>query len=70
MPAIPRSPRRLPRTSNLLDLIETTETRLSELVGRWFDGIPAEVRVELHAIRQPLTEALIAAGRMRAIRPP
>lgn len=52
-----------PTRAELLNAVDTTETRLSEMIGRWFNHIPAEVRAELHGVRAPLEGLLIRAGR-------
>ena len=53
---------RRPRRATLLHDINVAVTRLDSMVGRWFDGIPAEVRAELSEIRAPLEQDLIIAG--------
>ncbi len=57
-------PRRVdPARAELRAAIETVVARLSTLIGLLFGGMPAEVRAELYAIREPLERLLIRAGR-------
>jgi hypothetical protein len=53
-----------PPRGQLLDAIEAAVTRLSGMIGRWFDHLPAEARAEAHAIREPLQALLARAGRL------
>jgi hypothetical protein len=52
-----------PTRPELLNLLEQTELQLWAMVGRWQDGIPAQVRAELMEIVTPILRALIRAGR-------
>jgi hypothetical protein len=67
MPARPRIPKpigRPPTRNELLDMLDAIETAAAEMVGRWWNGIAAEVRVELDKkIRTPALRMLIRARR-------
>jgi hypothetical protein len=52
-----------PTRAELLNAADVAETHLSEMIGRWTDHIPAEVRAELHGVRAPLEALLIRARR-------
>jgi hypothetical protein len=43
--------------------MDDAEAAITSMVSRWFDSIPAEVRKELHSIREPLERLLIRAER-------
>jgi hypothetical protein len=58
-----------PYRPELLDAIEATEEQLSAMIGRWGNGIPGRVRLELIRVRQPLMRLLIRAGRRPVRRP-
>jgi len=53
-----RPPRR-----DLLDALDRAERHLSEMIGRWGDGIPGPIRAELHELARPMLDLLIRAGR-------
>lgn len=54
----------LPHKLDYLDLIDTLENVLSDMMLRWFDGIPAEVRAELMVrAYEPVLHMLIRARR-------
>ncbi len=38
---------------------------LEEMLGRWFDSIPAEVRAEIRAIYEPMLDLMVRAGLRR-----
>jgi hypothetical protein len=50
------------RRAELVEAIDTAERRITDMVGRWSDSIPAPVRVELHGIETPLLRLLIRLG--------
>jgi hypothetical protein len=52
-----------PRRVDLLDALDEAERRLSDMVGRWTNGTPAVLRVELRDIGTPLLRLLLRAGR-------
>lgn len=60
---MPRGPMRVPTKKELLDAMDGTERKLTEMVGRWQDSIPAEVRAEIRQIALPLLRLLLRAGR-------
>ena len=68
VPKLPRPDRQLgpiPSKAELLDLMESAEAVLSDIVHRWHDGVPPELRDELNTLaRTPLLQILIRAWRL------
>ena len=52
-----------PRKAELLEVLDQTALALAALLGRWGDGIPATVRLEIRQIHEPLLHLLIRAKR-------
>ena len=62
-PPIAAPRKSLPRRRDLLDVLDRAEAHLSEMIGRWGDGIPGPIRAELHELARPMLDLLIRAGR-------
>lgn len=45
-----------PRKSDLEATIRQAHRDMSDLIGRWTDHVPPEVRAELHQVDRPLLE--------------
>ncbi len=54
-PPLPRRPTR----GHLVDGIDKAEMALADMIARWFDHIPAQIRAELLPIRTELLELLV-----------
>jgi hypothetical protein len=51
-----------PRKYEYVRVVDEAERHLASMFGRWFDGIPAQVRAELRQLGKPLLEILLAEG--------
>lgn len=62
---------RQPTRRHILDLLDTVEVAASDMMRRWHDGIPPEVRDEIATlIYQPILRMLIDCKRRRQSGPP
>ena len=59
----PRTPSTLPTKGELLNAIDEAERALTEMIGRWEDGIPGVIRDEIRKATAPLLKLLIQAHR-------